>query len=134
MPGRALRAAAILSLVAGAIHGILSPAHFEVWAAYGLFFVAASLGQIVWGLALLTDALDEAHWGPSWPSAQRALVAAGLVGNLLLFLVYLASRTVGVPLGPDRGVVEPVGVIDVIVKVFEAVIVVVCAAALARRD
>jgi hypothetical protein len=44
---------------------------------------------------------------------------AGLVGITLVIGLYVVSRTMGIPLGPSFGLVEPVGVIDVAAKVAE---------------
>ena len=55
----------------------------------------------------------------AWRGFRTRLYAAGIVGNVLVVLIYLATRSVGVPLGPDAGDVEPVGVLGLATKVLE---------------
>src|SRR5689334_9487987 len=55
--------AAGASLGAGAVHGALVREHFLEWWGYGLFFAFAALGQLLFGLALLTDAVNERDTG-----------------------------------------------------------------------
>jgi hypothetical protein len=122
-----------LSLAAGAVHGVVAPGHFAEWWGYGLFFVAATLAQMVLGLALLTDAVNPPDAGPSWVSLWRGMVWAGIVGNLLIIALYAVTRTVGIPLlGPEAGRVEPVGFLDVVSLVCEVAVIALLAAE-ARR-
>jgi hypothetical protein len=89
------------------------PEHFALWWGYGLFFLVAAAAQIGYGVML---AFEE-------PSLNW--LKAGLLGNSLVIGLYLVSRTVGIPLvGPARGVVEPVGLVDVISKAAELGLVV----------
>lgn len=113
----ALPLAAWASLLAGLAHGGLAPAHFEEWWGYGLFFAAAAAAQALYGLALLTDALPT-------PRGRRVVLLAGTAGNALVMLLYVWTRTAGVPLfGPEAGEVEAVGGIDAVVLLLEAVAV-----------
>ena len=98
---------------AGFIHLMAVPEHFALWWGYGLFFLVAAAAQIVYGVML---AFEE-------PSLNW--LKAGLLGNSLVVGLYLVSRTVGIPLvGPARGVVEPVGLVDVVSKAAELGLVV----------
>ena len=98
---------------AGFIHLMAAPEHFALWWGYGLFFLVAAAAQIVYGVVL---ALDEPSLG--W-------LKAGLLGNSVIIGLYLVTRTVGIPLvGPARGGVEPVGLVDVISKAAELGLVV----------
>lgn len=116
-------------MAAGAIHGSLTTAHFQVWWAYGLFFLVAALAQVLWGLALVTDAINPRHWGDGWRRARRRLLIAGATGNLALLVTYVVSRTTGVPLGPEQGP-QSVAVIDVVATMLELTIVALVAAVL----
>lgn len=118
------RAAGSVSIAAGAVHGVAAPEHLEEWWGYGLFFLAAGAAQILFGLALLTRAIRPESWGPRWKEALRALYASGIVGNLLIILLYVITRTVGIPFfGPEAGEREPVGFIDVVSKALELVLI-----------
>jgi hypothetical protein len=101
------RWAAGLSLAAGAAHAGVAPGHFTEWWGYGLFFVFASAAQVVLGLALATEAVNARDSGPGWRGMQRALYAAGAVGNTAIAALYVVTRTTGIPwFGPQAGAVE----------------------------
>jgi hypothetical protein len=97
----AVRIVAWLSLAAGAIHAIATIDHFSHWWLYGAFFLALTYGQVLWGVALLRK-----------PVSERVL-RIGARANLAICAVWLYSRTVGVPIGPEAGSPEPVGSMDV---------------------
>lgn len=108
-------AAAALSLLAGAIHLLVAPAHFEEWWGYGAFFLAVAATQIGFAPLLLARAR------PAW-------FAAGIAGNLAIVGLYVITRTVGIPFfGPAAGEVEGVRVIDVVSKGTELALVVILA-------
>jgi hypothetical protein len=54
---------------------------------------------------------------------SRRLLLAGIIGNLVVAEVWLVSRTIGIPFGPNSGTAEAVGFVDVLTTVFEAAIV-----------
>lgn len=110
--------AALLSLAAGAIHGVLTPEHWEEWWGYGAFFLALYLAQGFYGVLLLLAA-----WRA--PAAGgRFLYAVGIAGNLASIAVYAVSRTVGVPFfGPEAGEVESVTTIGLVSKGIEVALV-----------
>jgi hypothetical protein len=117
------RTAGALSLAAALIHGGLAPAHFSEWWGYGLFFAAAAAAQAVFGLLLLTRGLQVA--GRSWEDLRPLVYAAGIAGNLAIMLLWLVTRTVGIPwLGPEAGTVEGIGPIDTASKILEGALVV----------
>jgi hypothetical protein len=116
--------AAAFSILAGAIHGGVAPAHFSEWWAYGLFFATAAAAQGIFGLLLITRGLERTEpKGSGWPEVRATVYLAGIAGNLLIMAMWVLSRTVGVPLGPESGEVEEVGPVDALSKVFEAVLV-----------
>ena len=91
--------AAALSLGAGYVHLAYAESHFQDWWAYGAFFVVAANLQALYAIVLV--------WRPrAW------LPLAGIVGNLGIVVVYVISRTNGIPLGPHARVVEAAGTID----------------------
>ena len=100
-----------LSLAAGLFHSLVISDHLVEWWGYGTFFVIITLTQV-----LYTMALDR------WPS--RPLLLLGIAGNLVSIILWLATRTVGIPFfGPDAGQVEAVGPLDLLVKLLELVLI-----------
>lgn len=110
--GAALYVAASLSLVASVIHLWMVPGHAWVWWGYGVFFLAAALAQGLLGVALLR-----------WPVAPLAV--AGIFGNLAVVLLYVFTRTSGVPFGPHAGKVEDAAILDMTATLAEMGLVVV---------
>src|SRR5215471_6060959 len=80
--------AALLILGAAAIHFAVAPEHFEEYLPYGLFFAGLGLTQLGLAVVLLT-------------APSRRLYAIASVGMVAVIAIWLASRTVGLPLGPD---------------------------------
>lgn len=99
---------AALALVAGAIHAVAMVDHFSHWWAYGVFFLGVTYAQVLWSVWLYRHRDD-----------QRTL-RYGALGSLALVGVWLVSRTVGIPIGPQAGV-EPVGAMDVMSSIDELV-------------
>lgn len=116
------RWAAGLSLVGGGIHALAGPDHFSEWWGYGLFFVAASAAQLLFGLLLVTHGISrESGW--TWEQVRRRVYAVGIVGNVAIVLLWAVTRTVGIPTGPLAGTVEDVGTLDAASKIAEAVLI-----------
>ena len=115
----ALALAVVLSLATGWVHLAYTESHFESWWGYGVFFLAVGLGQGLLGAALLR-----------WPSARVALL--GVVGNLAVVLMYVISRTDGVPIGPHANVAEKAKTVDLLTTAGEIVLIVVLIALLGR--
>ena len=106
-----LYAAAGLSVLAGLLHLIVMPEHFDEWLGYGLFFLVLALAQLVYSVLLLRR-----------PSSRTVLVA-GIVGNALIIGLWAVTRTVGIPLGPASGEVEAIGVVDTVSKLAELALI-----------
>lgn len=102
------RVAAVCSLGAAAIHFGVAGEHFAEWSVYGVFFVLLGGFQVMWSLA-------------AWSREDRRLFVAGLVVSTLTVLLWLVTRTTGLPFGPDAHVAEGVGVADVICTALEVV-------------
>jgi hypothetical protein len=124
------RTAGVLSFLAGAVHGAAAPQHFALWWAYGAFFAAAGVGQAAYGILLLTQGIE--GWG-GWSAVRGKVYWAGIAATLAIIALWLVTRTIGVPAGPEAGEVEPVGVLDLSSKVLEVALVACLARLLALR-
>ena len=89
VPQNGALAAAFLSVAAGAIHLALAPEHLRHWWVFGTFFLAVGAFQLAYALAVL--------WRPTWP-----LALVGIGANVTIVLIYVASRTVGLPIVPPE--------------------------------
>lgn len=118
-PSKAVIVIAVASVGAAAVHAAVVPEHFEEAASYGVFFTIAAVVQLVYSVLLLVR-----------PS--RLLVATGIAGNVALISLWLLTRTIGIPLGPDAGSAESFGVLDILASSCEAMVVLAGIAALAR--
>src|SRR5215469_9881772 len=85
-----LSALAAFSVGAAAIHFAVVFEHFVEYTLYGVFFLVISWAQVIWPVVLA--------WRPS-----RLWLWLGIAGNAVIIAVYMASRTVGLPFGPDVG-------------------------------
>src|SRR5205085_815651 len=106
------------SATAGAalIHFAVAPEHFHEWWGFGVFFVLCGEAQLGWAL------LFRRRPGP-------LLAVVGLTGSLLLVALWLLSRTVGLPLGPDPGVPEAAGTADLVAVSLELMTAFACSSA-----
>ncbi len=123
------------SILAGAVHGVVAPAHLEEWWGYGLFFLAAAAFQVLFGVALLTRAINPKDFGAGFERARNVLLIAGVVANVAILAMWVITRTTGIPwFGSQAGEVEAVGVLDTIAAVAEVGTVVVVAMLLKRSS
>jgi hypothetical protein len=116
-----LRALLVAGLVGSAvIHAAVVPEHRTEWAAAGGFFVLLTVAELAAAGWLLRGA------------RPMSLLAAAVVsvGPLVL---WLWSRTTGLPFGPEPGVPEAVGLADCAACLLE-VVTLVLAVALLRRS
>lgn len=108
--------AAGLPMLASLIHGAVTPGHLQEWWGYGFFFMLATSAQFLLGAflglrylearATLSDPYPRITGGN--PSFERTMYLAGILGNLAIALLYVITRTVGIPFfGPEAGEVEP---------------------------
>ena len=115
----AVLAAALATAGAACVHFAVVLEHLREWWGFGAFFLVCGWAQLVWA-ALAPRRRD------------TRLLWVGLAGNLLVLALWLVSRTVGLPFGPEPGEVEPVGAPDAVASALEAVAAVGCALALVR--
>lgn len=104
--------AAVAGVAAAWIHALVAGEHLAGSLVLGAAFVGLALAQTAWATVLLRRPSDR-------------LLLAGAVGNALVVLLWVASRTLGLPgLG-----VEPVGVLDLLATTYELASVGACLAA-----
>ena len=124
---------AALSVGAAVIHFAVTFAHFQEDVLYGAFFLIISWAQLIWPAGLF--------WRPSnlWASRgapqrtqmwQRLWLSLGIAGNAIILAIYIASRTTGLPFGPDLHHTESAGALDVMSCVLEFTLIAGCAALL----
>jgi hypothetical protein len=111
-------ALALLSAGAAVIHFVVIPSHWDEYWGQGLFFIGAAIAQVLWALWVLV-------------APSRLIYLAGAAGNAAIVVMWIVTRTVGIPAGPGAGEPEAVGFADTLATAFEVVLV-VGALALAR--
>lgn len=116
---RALLLAAAASVAAAGVHVAVAPEHFRESLLYGAFFVCAAVAQVSGAVVLVV---------------RRSRALTGLVAwaNGVIILLWLTTRVVAVPVGPQAGTVESVGALDLTATAAEALVVLCCLIALHR--
>ena len=115
-----LRAVAALSLLAATVHAWGVPEHFGEWWGYGTFLLVLAAVQGLYALGLLRR-----------PS--RTYLLLGVAGNLAVVILWLVTRTTGIPLlGPHAGEIEGVGGLDLACTLAEVCVVAALGALAAR--
>lgn len=104
--GWPLQAMAVACICAALVHLAVMPDHFRESDWYGGFFLFAAVSQVGLAATLLTR-------------PTRPLVVAGIAGSGLVVALWLVSRLLGVPIGPDNGGTEPFGVLDTLASIAE---------------
>lgn len=102
---------AAASVGAAGIHFAVIVSHFNEYRPYGVFFLALACFQAVWAILVVT-------------TGDRRLLLLGLVVNAAVVVLWVWSRSAGLPIGPEPGVPEEIGAADVISTGLEASIVV----------
>ncbi|MEA2387232.1 MAG: hypothetical protein QOG41_5 [Thermoleophilaceae bacterium] len=102
--------AAVLAIAAGLIHAVAAVGHVAEFWLFGGFFAVLAAAQVSWGALVYRGA------GPR-------LLAAGAWGSAAVALLWLVSRTSGLPIGPHAGSPEAVGPLDVLATLDEQVTV-----------
>lgn len=114
-------ALAVVSLATAGIHFAVMGDHFQEYVVFGIFFAVVAWFQSLWALAVVV-------------SPTRSVLLTGAVVNALVVVVWLVSRTIGLPIGPDPGIAEPAAFLDVLTTVLEVVIVASIATVLVRGE
>jgi hypothetical protein len=105
---RSLRLLVTGAVGAAVVHGVVVPRHVEEAAVLGWFFTLLALGQLTWGgLVLLLP--------------RRQVVAAGVVVNAGVVVLWAWTRVVSVPFG--LGAREQVGLADLVATGCELLVV-----------
>jgi hypothetical protein len=104
MPSRRLCAAALI--VTAVIHLAVVPEHAREWVAAAAFFVVLSAAEVVLAVAVLTR-------------TSRRLLVAGSVISVMSAALWAASRTLGLPIGPEAFSAEAVAAPDLIATALE---------------
>ena len=112
---RDVMTAAVCLFSAGAaqLHALATGEHLQEHLAFGVFFMVVTLLQVGWIVAAI--------WRPS-----MATLAAGVGVNLVVLAVWAASRTTGLPVGPEPWTAESVGLVDLASGAFEFAVVAGC--------
>jgi len=113
-----IRLAAVRSAATAAVHLSVARLHFDEDWLFGVGFITSGVLQLAWAVALWLRGED------------RRLLAAGAVLQLGVALVWVVSRTVGLPYGPSAGDPESVGPLDAQATFDELLIVALVAVAL----
>ncbi len=100
-----------LSTLVGLIHLWFAPEHFEEWFGYGVFFLLAAAAQFIFSALLL------------FRKPAPILLFAGIIGNALIMVLYFLTRTLGIPLGPQAGEIEPITTLDAFATIAETVLI-----------
>ncbi len=107
-------ALAVLSSAAAGIHGTLTSTHAREHWLLGVSFAVGAAYQLAWAFVALVR-----------PS--RLVLYVGMAGHASIAAAWVASRTVGLPIGGDAWTPEPVGFVDGLTTAYELAIVATCA-------
>ncbi len=110
---------AAFSAGAAAIHFAVISEHFEEYWVFGVFFFLVAWFQAASAVVIVAR-----------PDSRLFLAIA--VVNALVTVIWIWSRTEGLPIGPEAGVPEVVGAPDVLSTVLEALSVAWAIAMLSR--
>jgi hypothetical protein len=113
--GDLLRLGAVLSAAAAVVHLSVARLHFDEYWLFGVLFVVSGVLQLAWA-ALIWRRRDD-----------RRLLLAGVVLQLGIVLVWVVSRTAGLPYGPEPWDPESVGPLDAVCSLDEVLIAVLAA-------
>jgi hypothetical protein len=110
-----------LAWAAGLIHVVAAIQHVDEYVLFAVFFALLAPAQFAWGTAL-------------YRRPGRRLLLIGAIGSLLVVALWVASRTTGLPLGPEAWTPEPVGPVDAIASADELALALVAVMQLVQRS
>lgn len=120
-----LQGAAGFSIAAAFIHGLVTPDHFEEWWGYGLFFMLTALAQLFYGLLLIFQPWQPDPIRGTKGFSVQTLYWIGIVGNVFIIVLYIITRTIGIPFfGPEAGEVEDVSLLSLVSKLVEIALII----------
>src|SRR5688572_30305892 len=90
---------AACALGAAAIHFAFAPDHFDESRFHGAFFFLAGWAQLAFAIAVIVR-------------PTRAVMRVGILLNVGIVVLWVVSRTVGMPFGDDPWVAESAGFPD----------------------
>lgn len=95
----ALPVAATASVLAGFIHYIVLPEHLAEWWVYAAFFTTLGMFELIWAALVFTG-------------RNRPVLLVGVLVNVAVLVLWVVTRTTGLPIGPEPGTPEAVGIWD----------------------
>jgi hypothetical protein len=98
------------------MHAAASAQHVAEWPLAAAFFAVLAVAQLGLGAWM-------------WTRPDGRALAAAAAGSAAVVLVWMVSRTTGLPFGPEAGHPESAGVLDVVTSVDELLLA-ACAIAL----
>lgn len=98
-----------LSLAAAGIHFAVLPEHLTEYPVFGYLFLALAWFQVLWPACYMLRPV-------------RLAGLAAILVNLGAVLVWVLSRTTGLPFGPEPGHPEALGPLDLVASAFEIVL------------
>jgi hypothetical protein len=101
---------ALASASAALIHVMAASHHFSEWWLFGTGFVVMAVLQLASAITL-----ERTRW--------RLALPAAVVVNVPIVVLWVWSRTLGLPFGPEAGEAEAVGIADTLCTLTEIVIV-----------
>ncbi len=99
-----------LSLAAAAIHFAVASEHFSEYWLFGLFFAGIAWFQALWPVALVRF-------------RTSVIPTLGIVVNLGTVALWVWTRAIAIPIGPQAGEREPAGLADIAATGFEVLLV-----------
>jgi hypothetical protein len=103
----------LTSAAAAVIHFGATHEHLREYPPAACFMVASGVAQLAWALIALRR-----------PS--RPVLALGIAGNAGIVVLWVVSRTSGLPFGAMRFMPEPIGGTDLVATVLEILVLVAC--------
>ena len=100
----------IASVTAAGVHFGAAREHLLEYAPAGLFMLVSGAAQLTWGI-----------WAGR--GAPRRVLEAGIAGNAAIIALFVATRTAGMPAGPEAGMPEHLHGPDVLATIAEVVAV-----------
>lgn len=112
---------AAISCSIALLHASAAVGHLSESALYFALFMALAIFQLAWGIAVGATA------------TPRRLLLAGALANAGVVAVWVGSRTLGLPIGPDLGHPEAIGIPDLVATVDGVALILTSGVMLTRR-